>query len=124
MPANGGGTPGEDEEGSLEGVLGVGRVIQHTPADSEHHRPVPFHQTGEGVFIAIIDETVEKLAIGPGRFGMRIGTGKAAKLLQDRRELTLRHDSSLGPHPLERKSDMTGCGIFWKSLWPDGGSGS
>ena len=42
------GLAGQDEEGGLEGVLGVGLVAQHGPADVEHHRPVPVQQGVEG----------------------------------------------------------------------------
>jgi hypothetical protein len=39
--------PEQDEEGDLEGVIGVFRIGQHLPADSKHHRTVPLDQGGE-----------------------------------------------------------------------------
>ncbi len=43
------GLPGQDEEGSLESVLGKVVVAQELPADVQDHRPVAGHQRGEGV---------------------------------------------------------------------------
>ena len=38
----------QDQERGLEGILGVVRIIQHAPADAQHHRPMPLHQDREG----------------------------------------------------------------------------
>ena len=58
---------GQDEEGGLEGVLGVVHVTEHAPADAEDHRPVSFHQRGEGQLggLAVAGrEPVEQLPVG------------------------------------------------------------
>ena len=57
----------QDEEGGLEGVLGVVGVAQDAPADGQDHRPVPRHQRLEGRRIALGEEAVEELRVGePG----------------------------------------------------------
>ena len=43
--------PGEDEEGRLEGVLGLVSVAEHAPADAEDHRSVAEDQHPEGSFL-------------------------------------------------------------------------
>ena len=47
LPPHGAGPADEDQEGGLEGVLGVVLVAQDRAADAEDHRPVPLHQGGE-----------------------------------------------------------------------------
>ena len=42
------GLAGQQDEGGLEGVLGVGPPAQHAAASAQHHRAVPPHQLGEG----------------------------------------------------------------------------
>ncbi len=59
--------PGQDEEGGLEGVLGVMAVAQDLSADTEHHRPVSGHQRGERRFAGVVapsDEAFEELTVG------------------------------------------------------------
>ena len=57
----------QDEEGRLEGVLGVVGVAEDAAADREHHRPVPRHQGLERRRIGLGEEAVEELGVGqPG----------------------------------------------------------
>ncbi len=57
----------QDQEGGLEGVLGVVWVAQDRPADAQDHRPMPSHQHFEGPAVAPGEETLEELRVGePG----------------------------------------------------------
>ena len=60
---DGGGLLGQDEEGRLEGVLGVLGVAEDAAADGQHHRPVPAHQGREGGVVAAGDELAEQLPV-------------------------------------------------------------
>ena len=44
----------EDQEGGLEGVLGVVGVVEDRAADAQHHRPVPLDQGREGGFVRLV----------------------------------------------------------------------
>ena len=57
----------QDQEGRLEGVLGIVRVAQDPPADAQDHRPVPPHQRLEGPGVALGEETLEELRVGEPR---------------------------------------------------------
>ena len=54
----------QDQEGGLEGVLGVLLVAEHAPAHPQHHRPVPLHEAGEGAVVPVGGEVVQQLAVG------------------------------------------------------------
>ena len=54
----------QDQEGGLEGVLGVVGVAQDAVADAQDHRSVPRHQRLEGRGIAPMDEPLEELGVG------------------------------------------------------------
>ncbi len=58
----------EDQEGGLEGVVGVVRVAQELPADAQDHGPMSFNQDREGGLggrrIVPRQEPLEELAIG------------------------------------------------------------
>jgi hypothetical protein len=54
---------GEDEEGDLEGVLGVMAVAQDAPADAQHHRPVPPHQRLKRRLVAPRQEALQQLPV-------------------------------------------------------------
>ena len=61
------GLPRQDQEGHLEGVLGVVRVVQDAPADAQHHRPVPLHQRAEGRLAGLVaarHEPFQQLGVG------------------------------------------------------------
>jgi hypothetical protein len=60
------GLRGEDEEGGLEGVLGV-VVAEQASAHAPDHRPVPFDERGEGGLVAALDEAAEQLAVAEAR---------------------------------------------------------
>ncbi len=71
---------GEDQEGGLQGVLGVLDVMQHLPADAPDHRPMPLDQRGEGLFIVEPDQ-LHQLAVGkPAQLG---AARQRAEMLQD-----------------------------------------
>ena len=56
--------PHEDEERGLEGVIDVGAVDEHPPADAEHHRPVPAQEHVERRVFAVAGETLEEFGVG------------------------------------------------------------
>ena len=61
------GLPRQSQEGHLEGVLGLVRIVQDAPADAQHHRPVPLHQRAEGRLAGLITarhEPFQQLGIG------------------------------------------------------------
>ncbi len=60
----------QNQEDCLRGVLGVVSIAQNTPADLEHHWPVPFHQDGKrglGMVCRTVMEPIEQERVGePG----------------------------------------------------------
>src|SRR5262249_28415632 len=58
------GLPDQDEEGGLEGVIGVVGVVQDTAADALDHAAVPLDEGGEGGFVAVAGEASQQLAVG------------------------------------------------------------
>ena len=57
----------QDEEGGLKRVGDVVRIIQHAPADAQHHRPVPVEDRLEGRPVALGQEPIEELGLAqPG----------------------------------------------------------
>jgi hypothetical protein len=68
----------QDEESGLEGVLGVVDVGQRAASDAPDHRPVQFHQRGEGQLgggALPFEELVEQLAVGHAGDGPRVDQG-------------------------------------------------
>ena len=57
----------QDQEGRLEGILGVGLVAEHAAADAQYHRPVPPHQGFEGRLVTLTDVALEQLGIEQAR---------------------------------------------------------
>ena len=53
----------EDQECRLEGVFGVARIFQDSPADVQHEGSVPRNQGLERLAVACGDKTVEELRI-------------------------------------------------------------
>jgi hypothetical protein len=66
-----GGLAGEDEEGGLEGVLGVLHVAKDAAAQAEHERSVSLDEGGEGGLLTAVDESLQQVRIG----GVRPGQG-------------------------------------------------
>ena len=65
--ADGGGAADEDQEGGLEGVLGVVLVAEDRTADAEDHRPVTLEQGGERRLrglVAAVGEPAQELGVG------------------------------------------------------------
>jgi hypothetical protein len=54
---------GEDQKGSLKGVLGVVVVTQDAFADAHDHRAVPPHERLECRLVASVDENFQQFAI-------------------------------------------------------------
>jgi hypothetical protein len=55
----------EDQEGCLESVLGVVRVVQQPLAETQHHHAVPPDEHLEGRVALAGDEVVQQLRLGP-----------------------------------------------------------
>jgi hypothetical protein len=53
----------EDQEGGLEGILGVVQIAQDAPAHTQYHRPVPFQQRREGVPVPVPGEPLQELVV-------------------------------------------------------------
>src|SRR5207253_490064 len=81
--------PGQDEEGRLEGVLGILLVVEHAPADAQDHRPMTADQGGEGGFVTAGGEVVQKLLIGP--LQRTAADCHSAEVLQNHLELCRGH---------------------------------
>src|SRR5262249_51922659 len=79
----------EDEKGGLKGIFSIGRIMQHAPADAEHHRPMPAHECGERRLIAMEQEPFEKLRIAEAA-GIA-GQNHAAQLPHEAVALSHRH---------------------------------
>ena len=54
---------GQNQERSLKGVLGVLRVAEYGPADTQDHRPMTLHQGGEGRFVALVEVALEQVGV-------------------------------------------------------------
>ncbi len=59
----------QDQEGGLESVGDVVRVIEHAPADAQHHRPVPMEDRLEGRRVAMCQEALQELSLAQARDG-------------------------------------------------------
>jgi hypothetical protein len=56
----------QDEEGSLEGILGIVRIGKDVSADAQHHRSMPFDKRSErqfGCFAAASPEPLQELTV-------------------------------------------------------------
>jgi hypothetical protein len=61
--ADRGGFPGEDQEGGLEGVLGVLFIVEDLPTDSKHQLAMPPKKRSEGLFVTALDESAEQFRV-------------------------------------------------------------
>ncbi len=61
----------QDQEGRLEGVLGVPRVGQQAATQAQHHRAVPGHQRGEGRLVAPPREALQQLGVRLGQVALQ-----------------------------------------------------
>jgi hypothetical protein len=57
------GSPEEDEERGLEGVLGVVGVSEKAPADTQDHGPMPSQDGRESVCVTPRGEAVQQLGV-------------------------------------------------------------
>jgi hypothetical protein len=86
------GPAGQDQEGGLEGVLGVVRLAQGRPAGAQHERAVAAHQGGErrlGRRPRAGREAAQQLGVRQG--GQRRRTGRAVEVREDRPARVVRH---------------------------------
>src|SRR5581483_10695283 len=62
----------EQQEGGLEGVLGIREVVEVALADAQHHRAMTADNLLEGRLPSGVDELAEQLSVGsPGLFWIR-----------------------------------------------------
>jgi hypothetical protein len=73
------GLSSEDEEGGLEGVLGVGLVAQDAAADVQDHRAVPPQEGRESRLVPLAEEPPEQFLVA-GAPHPRFSTDSADKL--------------------------------------------
>jgi hypothetical protein len=59
----------QQEEGGLEGVVGIVGVVEHAAADGQDHRPMPTDQRLEGQLIAVGHVTFQQPGVGLARQG-------------------------------------------------------
>src|SRR5262249_5333931 len=85
------GPAGEDEEGALEGVLGVLVVVQQVPADAKNQRAVPLHQGREGRLVPRRDEALQQLAVA--ELPDRLRVAQLVQVVQDHAGLAGGHDA-------------------------------
>src|SRR5205807_10372390 len=78
---NGCGVAKQDKKRGLKSILGIVRTAQQSSAHAEHHRSVPAQKGFKGVFIALDDEVLEQLTIGPPR--AVVGEHSFAKMFHD-----------------------------------------
>jgi hypothetical protein len=91
--ANGVGLLSENQEGGLEGVLGVLLVAEDTPADAPHPWPMPAQEFSKRPLLAPADETFEQLSIGQPV--VRRGAGQTLDVSQQVRLVSLVHGPGL-----------------------------
>jgi hypothetical protein len=61
---------GQNQESSLKGIIGIGRVTENTSADTQHHWPMSLNERSKRILIALAHEQIQKLTIGsivPGK---------------------------------------------------------
>jgi hypothetical protein len=90
LPGDRPGLAGEDEEGRLEGVLGVVRVAQHPLADAEHRGPVAPHQGRKRGRVCLAEEARQEIAVR--EFPSELRTDQSAQVRQDDLLLAVQHE--------------------------------
>ena len=55
--------PGQYEKGGLKAVFGAGRVREHAPTDTQHHRPIPSDQRGKCHLVTSLDKSVQQRGV-------------------------------------------------------------
>jgi hypothetical protein len=50
----------QQQERGLKGVVGVVAVVQHAPADAQHHWAMPSYQHGKGFLVALVGKPFEE----------------------------------------------------------------
>jgi hypothetical protein len=95
--ANRTGFVGEDEKSGLAGILGVLLLPEHTPANAQHHGPMPLYQGRECRLIATACEIEKELAVGQPERGP--DPGHRSKAADNALELRVMHERfSSGAH--------------------------
>ena len=87
------GLAGEDEEGGLEGVLGVLLLAQHPPAHAQHQRPVAPHQLRKRLAVPVVCVPFEEPAIP--RLRALSGADQPAEVPQNGSQGSRRHGPAL-----------------------------
>ena len=103
------GLAGQNEEDSLEGVLGVMAVAEELPADVHHQRPVAGHQGGERGLtggVAPMDEPLEQLTVG--KSGCRTALEEHADLSDQRWRCHVCHAERLPGTRVESMQGLNG----------------
>src|SRR5579884_1156728 len=91
--ADGAGSAGQDEEGGLPDILGIGLAAKPAAAQLLDHRPMPLHQSRKGALVPLLGEAREQLGIAD--IGSRRTTGRQAKLVEQGWQVPGRHRLAL-----------------------------
>ena len=53
----------QHEEGGLETIFCISIVAENTPANAQDHRPMPLHQSLEGIIVSLAKEKLQQFSI-------------------------------------------------------------
>src|SRR5262249_7194668 len=67
------GFPAQDQEGRLEGVLGIVFAVQNLQADAQDHRTVAMNERGKCLVVAGIHEAIQQRSVGQSNEGFPCG---------------------------------------------------
>ncbi len=84
----------EDQEGGLEGILGILLVGQHAPTHSEYHWPVAFDQQRERLLVAPEETSEQCRVVGSVR---PPAVENAADAIEELLEIMAAHTARPGP---------------------------
>src|SRR5262249_42342100 len=105
----------EDQEGGLEGVLGVVVIAEDPAAHGPDHRAMPAHQGGQRRLVPAAEVVLQQLPIGQARpTPQKHGP---AQVLEDLARLACRHVVSLGEAKLAFYLTTTRTGLFDPLFW-------
>ena len=86
------GLAGEEQEGGLEGVLGVVRVAEHLTADAQDQGPMPLQERDKGRLVPLRDELLQQAAVALLVRSRR--TGQVAEIAKNARQRLTCHEPS------------------------------
>ena len=79
---------GQNQESGLKRILGVLVMRDNSAAHAPDHRAMSLHESGKRVFVLVVDEKIQQLAVAHAGF---IGKGSSAKILDNLGKPVNRH---------------------------------